>query len=102
MHSLWRRASYSRAAWMPLKVFMFFISTFVPSFVSPTGRIEMFTSERMLPSSRLQSLTPAYTSISFNAVKYAIASSALDMSGSDTISISGVPPRLKSTPELTA
>ena len=38
---------------------MFLISTFVPSFVSPTGRMEMFTSERMLPSSRLQSLTPA-------------------------------------------
>ena len=59
MHSRWRRASYSRAAWMPRKEFMFLISTFVPSFVSPTGRMEMFTSERMLPSSRLQSLTPA-------------------------------------------
>ena len=44
---------------MPLKVFMFFISTFVPSFVSPTGLMEMFTSLRMFPSSRLQSLTPA-------------------------------------------
>ena len=57
---------------MPLKVFMFLISTFVPSFEksilpsglsgSPSpvfGRIEMLTSERMLPSSRLQSETPA-------------------------------------------
>ena len=65
---------------MPLKVFMFLISTFVPSLEksivpsafsgkpSPVfGRIEMLTSERMLPSSRLQSETPAYTSISLSA-----------------------------------
>ena len=54
---------------MPLNEFMFLISTFVPSFASPFGRIEMFTSERMLPSSRLQSETPAYTSISLSAVR---------------------------------
>ena len=44
---------------MPLKEFMFLISTLVPSVGEPTGRIEMLTSERMLPSSRLQSETPA-------------------------------------------
>ena len=44
---------------MPLKVFMFLISTFVPSASEPSGRSETFTSERMLPSSRLQSETPA-------------------------------------------
>ena len=59
MHSRWRLASCSSAAWMPENEFMFFISTFVPSFSEPTGRMEMFTSERMFPSSRLQSLTPA-------------------------------------------
>ena len=87
---------------MPLNEFMFLISTFVPSFASPFGRIDMLTSERMLPSSRLQSETPAYTSISLSAVRYAIASSADSMSGSETISMSGVPPRLKSTPEVVA
>ena len=59
MHARWRRASNSSAAWMPENEFMFLISTFVPSCVAPTGRIEMLTSLRMLPSSRLQSLTPA-------------------------------------------
>ena len=44
---------------MPEKEFMFLISTFVPSSFAPLGRMEMLTSERMLPSSRLQSLTPA-------------------------------------------
>ena len=44
---------------MPENEFMFLISTFVPSVVSPFGRIEMLTSLRMFPSSRLQSETPA-------------------------------------------
>ena len=100
--SRWRMASYSRAACMPLKVFMFFISTFTPSSFAPAGRMEMFTSERMFPSSRLQSDMSAYVSISFSADRYAIASSAEAMSGSETISMSGVPPRLKSTHEYPA
>ena len=72
----------------------FFSSTLVPSFVSPTGRTEMFASQRSCPFSMSQSEIPAYTIAVRSAVRYAKASSAVCMAGSDTTSISGVPARL--------
>ena len=44
----------------------------------------------------LPSLTPSQTSSVRTRVKYSAASAALRISGSDTISMSGVPARLKS------
>ena len=77
---------------------MFLISILVPSGASGPGRTLTFTSQRMLPRSRSQSLTSPYWRICFRVCRKAIASSGVDRSGSLTISISGVPARLKSTP----
>ena len=77
---------------------MFLISIFVPSGAAAEGRTLTLMSQRMLPCSRLQSLTSPYCRICLSASRKAIASSGVDRSGSLTISISGVPARLKSTP----
>ena len=60
----------------------------------PTSRTDRLTSARMEPSCNLQSDTPRYCIIQRNFSRYAITSSELLMSGSETISISGTPLRL--------
>ncbi len=76
---------------------MFLISTLVPNPVSPRSRSEMLASQRRLPSSMLPSQTPRYSRMARKARRYAAASSGERMSGSDTVSMSGTPERLKST-----
>ena len=53
---IWRGISYFSARNTPLNVFMFLISIFVPNSFWPAGRTLQFTSHRMFPCSRLQSL----------------------------------------------
>ncbi len=76
---------------------MFFSSALVPSVVSPTGRIDTFASMRSDPSSMFTSDTPRRRSVARSSLPHPAASDAERMSGSLTISTSGVPPRLKST-----
>ena len=80
--------------WIPVKEFIFLISVFVPNLVSPTGRIEMFASQRKLPSSIRPSDTPKYCTIARILSTYWRASSPERRSGSDTISNNGTPVRL--------
>ena len=82
---------------MKRKEFMFLSSVFVPSSVVPTGRSEMFASQRSDPSSMLTLLTPNRRSVARSSLSQSDACLAVRMSGSVTISASGVPPRLKST-----
>ncbi len=79
--------------------FMFLSSVLVPSSVSPRGRTEMLASQRSEPSSMLQSLTPSVSIVFLSSVRNRFACSGVRMSGSVTISTSGVPTRLKSTNE---
>ena len=74
--------------------FMFLSSARVPYSLDPSGMREMFASQRKLPSSMLQSLTPANSRTSFTARQYAMASSGDRKSGSPTISMSGTQERL--------
>jgi hypothetical protein len=75
---------------------MFLTSAFVPSVAAPWGRTDTLASQRKLPSSMLPSFTPMAIRISRRR-RNALAASAADRkSGSVTISISGVPLRLKS------
>ena len=76
---------------------MFFNSVRVPNSLAPLRITETLASQRKLPSSRLPSFTPRYTSTSRSAFRYSPASSELRRSGSLTISISGTPARLRST-----
>ena len=78
---------------------MFLISIFAPRAVVPLGRTLMFTSQRTMPFSMSQSEMPPWWRISMRVLRYAWAMSALVRSGSETISRSGTPARLKSTPE---
>ena len=73
---------------------MFFISTFTPNFSLPTGRIDTLTSQRICPFSMSQSEMPAAEIVLRSDVRYAKTSSDECMSGSETISMSGVPARL--------
>ena len=82
------------------KEFMFLTSTLVPSSVSPLARTDTLASQRRLPSSMLPSLTPIQTSTWRSRCMYSRASAALRMSGSETISMSGTPQRLRLTREL--
>ena len=84
---------------MALKEFKFFISVRVPNSSAPTSRTDKLTSALIEPSCNLQSDAPKYWMIRRNFSRYAITSSAERISGSDTISISGTPERLKSTKE---
>ncbi len=81
---------------------MFFSSVLVPSARSPAGRTLTLASARSEPSSMLQSLTPSARSVWRSWRRKAPASAAERRSGSVTISSSGVPPRLKSTPDASA
>ena len=81
------------------KLFMFLSSVFVPSSSEPAGRMEMFPSTRREPSSMFTSDTPSWRIVVRSSCAHSRASAAERMSGSVTISTSGVPPRLKSTRE---
>ena len=74
--------------------FMFLISVRVPNASLPCGRTEMFTSQRMEPSCILQSEMPTQRMTCCRRSTYSFASSIERISGSETISISGTPPRL--------
>ena len=78
---------------------MFLISARVPYSVAPFRITETLASQRNEPSSRLPSLTPSASRMARSAFRYSTASSALRRSGSLTISSSGTPARLRSTPE---
>ena len=93
----WRAISALMPRSMKRNEFMFFSSVFVPSSVVPTGRMEMFASQRSEPSSMFTSLTPSRRSVVRRSVSHSRACAAERTSGSVTISASGVPPRLKST-----
>ena len=79
------------------KEFMFLSSVLVPSSSLPAGRMETLASQRSDPSSMFTSDTPSWRSVTRSSVSHSRACSAERMSGSETISASGVPPRLKST-----
>src|SRR5215217_833456 len=79
---------------------MFFSSVLVPKV--PSGLlIETLASQRSCPFSMSASETPTALRMSLSWLAVALAASGDGMSGSVTISIKGVPPRLKSTREPT-
>ena len=80
--------------------FMFFSSVLVPSSSLPAGRIEMFASQRRLPSSMFTSEAPVCLIVARRSWSHSRAVAPSRRSGSVTISTSGVPPRLKSTSEV--
>ena len=77
--------------------FRFLVSVRVPS-GSPGRRTEILTSKRMLPWDMSPSQMPRDVTMECSLRANATASSAPLMSGSETISISGVPARLRSMP----
>ena len=81
------------------KLFRFLISQRVPS-GAPGRRTETLASQRKLPSCMLPSQMPIQRTSPCRAFAYATASAALRRSGSDTISSSGVPARLRSMPVM--
>ena len=70
----------------------------MPNLSVPLGLIETLMSHLKLPSCMLPSQIPIHCTSSCNFFAYATASAAEVMSGSDTISKSGVPARLRSIP----
>jgi hypothetical protein len=79
---------------------MFFSSVLVPK--EPSGlRMLTLASQRSWPFSMSASETPMACRIDFRWLAVALAASGEGISGSVTISMSGVPPRLKSTSEPT-
>ena len=76
---------------------MFFSSVLVPSASVPAGRTETLASARSEPSSMFTSETPSWRRVERRSMSHSRACAAERRSGSVTISISGVPPRLKST-----
>ena len=98
----WRAISARIPLSMKRKEFMFFSSVLVPSSRVPTGRMETLASQRSDPSSMFTSLTPSWRSVVRSSRSHSPACSAERTSGSETISTSGVPPRLKSTIEVSA
>ncbi len=81
---------------------MFLSSVFVPSAVWPRGRTDTLASQRSDPFSMSQSETPIVWSVFLSRPRNASACSGERMSGSVTISTSGVPHRLKSTTDDSA
>ena len=80
-----------------LNEFMFFSSVRVRSSSEPAGRTETLTSKRIEPFSSSASEMPSSTTVWRSSWRKRLATSAEWISGSVTISSSGVPPRLKST-----
>ena len=97
MRSICLSRSYSIARSIALRLAIFFISVLVPNSFWPLGLTERLTSALMEPSCILQSEIPRYCIVSLSFSRYAITSSPDLKSGSDTISRSGTPHRLKST-----
>ena len=56
----WRSTSWMRARYTDRKLFMFFTSARVPSWVLPLGRRLMLASHRKFPSCMLAVETPRY------------------------------------------
>ena len=83
---------------MNLNELIFFSSALVPSSVESFFLIETFTSHRIDPSAIFPSHMSKKVTSCLIALKYATASFAFDISGSDTISSRGVPALFKSTP----
>jgi hypothetical protein len=77
-----------------LKELRFLISAILLLTVPSSLTTLTLTSQRSEPCSILQSLTSMYSSVDLRSSRNAPASSALDMSGRVTISISGTPQRL--------
>jgi hypothetical protein len=67
-------------------------------FGAPGRRTETLASQRKLPSCMLPSQMPSHTTSACSALAYSTASALLRMSGSVTISSSGVPARFRSMP----
>ena len=85
-----------------LNEFKFFTSTIGVGCSTPSSVVIitlMFGSNRMCPRCIIPPVTPKNVQILRTSLPYATASSALHMSGSETISSSGVPARFKSTSE---
>ncbi len=78
--------------------FRFLISQRVPNAAWPIGRTDTFASQRNEPSCMLPSQMPSQTTSACSAFAYATASADERISGSLTISSSGVPARLRSMP----
>src|SRR3569623_882310 len=76
----------------------FLISARVPSFVSPLRRTDTLASQRKEPSCILPSQISRYRTSECSCFMYATASLAERRSGSETISSSGVPARLRYQP----
>ena len=76
------------------------VSVRVPKAELPAGRTETLTSKRMLPWLISPSQILIEVTILWSFFAKAMASSALRISGSDTISIRGVPARFRSTPDI--
>ena len=85
---------------MKRKLFRFLISQRVPSLSLPAGRTDTLASQRKLPSCMLPSQMPIQRTSACSVLAYATASSELRMSGSLTISSSGVPARFRSMPDM--
>ena len=101
--SIWRRDLVARwPAATKRKELMFFSSMRVPSAVGPAGGSRRWRRSGSEPSSRLPSLTPRNMRTSRKRRRYSAASSAERRSGSLTISRSGTPARLRSTPGAVA
>ena len=83
---------------MKRKLFRFLISRRVPN-GAPGRRTETLASQRKLPSCMLPSQMPSQTTSVCSARAYSTASALERMSGSVTISSSGVPARLRSMPD---
>ena len=95
--AVWRSISALMPCITKRNEFMFLSSVFVPSSSEPLGRMETLASQRSDPSSMFTSETPSWRSVTRSSVSHSRASSAERRSGSETISASGVPARLKST-----
>ena len=87
-----------QASFTALKEFIFFISEIGVLNSTPLSMIFRltFASQRRAPSSMFPSVTPINFKISLIVCIYFAASSGVDISGFETISIRGTPERLKS------
>ena len=101
--AIWRAISASMPRSRKRKLFMFFSSVLVPSPVAPAGRT------LTLASARMRALLHVAVAHARGGAGWCAAGAGrrrpaaeVRKSGSVTISSSGVPPRLKSTPELSA
>ena len=100
--AIWRSISRSIPRAANANEFMFLSSVRVRSSSEPSGRTLTLTSKRSDPFSISASEIPSSTTVCRSSCRKRRACSAVRISGSVTISTSGVPPRLKSTSEAVA